>query len=146
MTSGYTFLAEKQGFSVSQLQDLLATRCSEERVLGWLDQWECLVAQSGEGLVGVAAYGGNSLDELWIRPESHGAGIGGALFRWVEREMARAGESTLAVRTTGHATGFYEKMGALVVGTRVCPGGPLAGWTLTCLEKPLGICARNEAL
>jgi ribosomal protein S18 acetylase RimI-like enzyme len=135
--AGYRFLAERQGFSAKQLDELLDTRCSEKSIQARREKWACFVAEIPDEVVGVAALEGNSLEELWVLPEHHGAGIGSALFRHAEHIMIQAGESRLCVRTTGYATGFYEKMGALIVGTRTCQGGPLAGWMLTCLEKPL---------
>lgn len=137
VASGYAFLAEKQGFSRSQLQELLTTRCSEACIRGWFDRWKSLVAAIDGRVVGTVAYCGNCIEELWILPECHGTGLGGTLFRCAQHDMETAGESVLVVRTTGYATGFYENMGAVVVGARICPAGPLKGWTLTCLEMSL---------
>jgi len=134
---GYRFLAKEQGFSSGQLEQLLCARCSEEAVRQWLTVWECYVADGAGGVVGVVAIQAGELQELWVLPRLHGAGFGSALFQFAERAMTKAGESTLSLRTTGHATPFYVKMGARVTGSVTCQFGPLAGWEMTCLEKSL---------
>ena len=57
------------------------------------------------------------LDDLWVEPGSIGRGIGTALF---EQAVARArslGAQALRWEADPNAVGFYERMGAAIVGT-----------------------------
>ncbi len=58
------------------------------------------------------------LDNLWVRPDAIGQGIGAALLRHAGMRARRAGASALRVESDPHAVGFYVKMGARMVGER----------------------------
>jgi ribosomal protein S18 acetylase RimI-like enzyme len=133
----YSFLAEQEGFSDSQLKQLLDTRCSIQYVQQSSRQFDRYVLELDGRIVGLVAIEENDLAELWVLPERHREGIGTLLFQEGERLIAGRGHRTLTVRTTGYAVPFYKAMGAHVVGRKPCEWGPLKGWELTYLEKPL---------
>lgn len=58
------------------------------------------------------------LDNLWVRPDAMGQGIGATLVRHAQRRARRVGASALRVESDPHAVGFYEKMGARKVDER----------------------------
>lgn len=58
------------------------------------------------------------LDNLWVRPDAMGQGIGALLLGHAKRRARWAGASILRVESDPHAVGFYEKMGARKVGER----------------------------
>ena len=58
------------------------------------------------------------LDNLWVRPDAMGQGIGALLLRHARRRARRVGASALRVESDPHAVGFYVKMGARRVGER----------------------------
>lgn len=58
------------------------------------------------------------LDNLWVRPDAMGQGIGATLVRHAKMRARRAGASALRVEADSHAVGFYVKMGARAVEER----------------------------
>jgi len=56
------------------------------------------------------------LDNLWVRPDAMGQGIGALLVSHARMRARRAGASVLRVESDPHAVGFYVKMGARRVG------------------------------
>ena len=56
------------------------------------------------------------LDDLWVEPPSIGGGIGRQLFERAATRARELGCSALEWDTDPNARGFYERMGARVVG------------------------------
>lgn len=56
------------------------------------------------------------LDDLWVEPEEIGRGIGRLLFAHACDRAAAAGSTVLEWEAEPYAVGFYERMGATVVG------------------------------
>lgn len=137
VTHCYTFLAERQRFSIRQLQRLLSERCSEDWIRQTTARGETYVAESGGEMVGLVGVDGNDIAELWVAPASHRSGVGTQLFAKAESIMRQRRYVVLTVHTTGYAIPFYQAMGARVVREKACDGGPLTGCTLTHLEKEL---------
>ena len=95
---------------------------------------ECLLAETGDAVVGFALFFGNFstflgqpglyLEDLYVQPAQRGAGIGRALLERlgrlaVERACGRFEWSVLD--WNADAIGFYEKMGATVLPDwRIC--------------------------
>lgn len=52
------------------------------------------------------------LENLFITPEAHGAGIGRLLFEWAATEAAKRGYAWLEWDSDPNAAEFYRKMGA----------------------------------
>src|SRR5262249_11870551 len=63
------------------------------------------------------------LDDLWIEPESIGAGIGTRLFRHSAKRAAALGCASMEWEAEPNAVGFYEKMGG-----RYLRQGELSEW------------------
>src|SRR3954470_18699535 len=60
---------------------------------------------------------GMHLDHLWVRPSSMGRGIGRALFKHASAEVNRLGFHSMKIEADPNAEAFYERMGAVRVGT-----------------------------
>jgi len=58
------------------------------------------------------------LEDLWVKPDFMGRGIGRALFEHALSNCRRADAGILEVEADPHAQGFYEKMGMRKVGDR----------------------------
>jgi GNAT superfamily N-acetyltransferase len=63
------------------------------------------------------------LDDLWVEPRAIRAGIGTALFRHAEALARAGGARALRWEADPNAVGFYERMGAAVVGTSTSSWG-----------------------
>ena len=80
------------------------------------------VVEDGDGLVAFAAYDGESLRHLGVRPDRWGTGLGRA---GIARAVA-AGATTLWVLADNHrARGLYDSLGWTPTGeTQECPWAP----------------------
>lgn len=56
------------------------------------------------------------LDDLWIDPVHIGRGFGKQLFNFLRDLSASRGAKALRIESDPYATGFYERMGARIVG------------------------------
>lgn len=88
-----------------------------------LERADFFVAQIEDEIVGfyslITAGPRAELENLWVLPAFMGRGVGRGLF---EHALARARElgcSELEIESDPNALGFYEKMGARVVGQHV---------------------------
>jgi len=84
---------------------------------------ECLVADNGEKIVGMA-YGREDdpgtvkLQQLYVLPEFHGQGVGKLLLKEIEDSFFDAKQFVLEVEEkNNHAIGFYEKHDYVKSGT-----------------------------
>ena len=59
------------------------------------------------------------LNDLWVRPESMGMGIGRALFMHAMARAAARGFAEVNIESDPNSEGFYLRMGASRVGTRL---------------------------
>jgi GNAT superfamily N-acetyltransferase len=59
------------------------------------------------------------LDHFWVRPEFIGQGIGRILFEHAMQKAAGLGARTVEIESDPNAVGFYLKMGATQVGSRL---------------------------
>lgn len=137
LAESYAFLAEKEGFSKEQLEALVRERGSLEALRSQMDEYRFMVLDKESVLSGVLAMKGNEITKLFVRCDEMRAGIGTMLFEIAQRAAARGGYDALVVGTTGHAVPFYRAMGMEVEETREAAGGPLAGWKIAVLKKPL---------
>lgn len=62
---------------------------------------------------------GMHLDHLWLLPEAIGRGVGRALFEHAAAQARALGFHTIKIESDPNAEGFYQRMGAKRVGTRV---------------------------
>ncbi|WP_164963287.1 GNAT family N-acetyltransferase [Rubrivivax sp. JA1026] len=58
---------------------------------------------------------------MWVRPRHMGSGVGKALLAWARGFAAAGGQEELAIDSDPNASGFYEHLGARVVGTVAAP-------------------------
>ncbi|MDQ3344679.1 MAG: GNAT family N-acetyltransferase [Chloroflexota bacterium] len=83
-------------------------------------QHEVWVAESSGGVpVGyhrVLAGDPAELEDLWVEPDALGAGVGRGLFEHAVNVAVGLGASALEIVSDPHAVGFYERMGAVVIG------------------------------
>lgn len=88
-----------------------------EEVRAWVAGWdltadEVWLAEDGEGVVGYARFTSSWLDDLYVRPEAQGRGVGSALFDLVTAR--RAGGFCLWVFESNQpAREFYRHRGCL---------------------------------
>lgn len=80
------------------------------------------VAEDRSRLSGVAGavhtqYGWE-LEHLWIDPSAMGKGLGRQLLKCILRECANRGISVLTFTSDPHAEGFYQRIGAMRIGSR----------------------------
>lgn len=62
-----------------------------------------------------------SLSHFWIDPPWHGRGVGRRLFEHAARAVSEAGGAGLLIESDPHAAGFYQRLGARVVGSVPAP-------------------------
>jgi GNAT superfamily N-acetyltransferase len=84
--------------------DVYATVNQAEQIVGWY-----AVAGTGAFLV---------LDNLWVRPDHIGTGVGRMLLEHAVAHAAARGADTLELEADPHAAGFYERMGMQCVGAK----------------------------
>jgi len=98
-----------------------------------------VAADEHDAPLGVAACairaGGAELTHLFVEPGTFGQGIGEALFAAALEWARRQDRSALLIASDPGATGFYEKMGAVRVGT--VPSDAIAGRVLPLLRFEL---------
>jgi GNAT superfamily N-acetyltransferase len=100
----------------------------------WIQKWRGLLtvtpdyiaahpvfaATLGEKIVGFYGLGLDrdraSVDHFWVVPTSMRQGIGSSLFRHCEETAKAAGASRLEIESDPHAAGFYQSMGASIIG------------------------------
>ena len=59
---------------------------------------------------------GAEVEHFWVLPSNMGSGVGRRMFEHALAQAATAGAKTLRIESDPNATGFYERMGAKVVG------------------------------
>lgn len=79
----------------------------------------CLDGRSVGFYVLSVGCGRMSLDHLWVLPEAMGRGIGRALFGHAVDRARALGGGSLEIESDPNAVGFYERLGACRVATRV---------------------------
>jgi GNAT superfamily N-acetyltransferase len=84
--------------------DVYAAVDATEQIVGWY-----ALAGTGAALV---------LDNLWVRPEQIGTGVGRTLFEHAVAHAAARGAATLELEADPHAAGFYERVGMQRVGAK----------------------------
>ena len=103
----------------------------------WIESWRDVLTMRPEFIAGNSSYcameydrpigfyvltnesDGLHLDHLWTLPEAMHRGIGRALLAHAVEEARRTGCSCLKIEADPNAEGFYTRMGAHRVGTRL---------------------------
>ena len=65
------------------------------------------------------------LEDLWVEPSAIGSGAGRRLFEHALEVARNGGASALEIDADPHAVGFYERMGAVLIGetaSKLIPG------------------------
>ena len=75
------------------------------------------------------------LDDLWVAPADQGLGAGRALWEASLALARRWGRATIELEADPNAVGFYERMGAQVVGSRPSTYEP--GRKLPCMRATI---------
>jgi N-acetylglutamate synthase-like GNAT family acetyltransferase len=139
LSLAYTFLAEKEGYSEEQLADLMEARGSETAVREQRREYRFFVAEKEGKIRGVMALKENEITKLYVDPKFHRQEIGTMLFEVAQRAIARSGYHNVLVGTTGYGVPFYLAMGMDVAEMKTASSGPLKGWEITVLRKPLNL-------
>ncbi len=77
-----------------------------------VDHAECIVGWYAVVGTGAALV----LDNLWVRPDQIGTGVGRALFEHAVAHAGARGADTLELEADPHAAGFYERMSMQRIG------------------------------
>lgn len=117
-----------------------AARCVVIEVDGVVAGFHLLSASRGRAGVDGDGSAVGELDMLFVDPPFIGAGVGRILFEDARRRAAAAGWARLQIEADPHSRTFYERLGAVQVGERLCrsiPGNSLPLFELT-LRAPGG--------
>lgn len=86
------------------------------------------IAETDKRILGVAhviPQGDNTeLEKLFIDPDQFSSGVGRLLFNWAVKKSQEQGASHMHIISDPAATGFYTKMGAILVGENESPAIP----------------------
>ncbi len=75
---------------------------------------ECLVAQSGDSLLGFGIILGNEIRAVYVRPDAAGHSVGRQLVQGLEQIGRAGGHDGFLLNASLNAQGFYEAMGYTV--------------------------------
>jgi GNAT superfamily N-acetyltransferase len=135
--AGYRWLAERAGYTSTQLGALIAHRGSEESIHSQCESYRFLVAVRENRPLGVVGIEGAEVTKLFVDPGSHREGIGTALFRAAEEAIGESGHDTLFLGAFGPSIAFYEAMGLKADHEKPIDCGPLRGRRNTVMTKSL---------
>jgi ribosomal protein S18 acetylase RimI-like enzyme len=79
-----------------------------------MPEQEVLVAEEDGTIVGFVAMDGDSLEHLYVHPDSQGRGVGGALLERAKERMPR-GFSLWVFQQNAQARCFYERHGLSLI-------------------------------
>lgn len=91
----------------------------------------CVAELDGKlvGVVHLVQHGEEcELEKLFVEPDCIGKKVGVELFNWAVAAARKLGSKTLTIDSEPYAAGFYQKMGASLVGER--PSGSIPGRVL----------------
>ena len=138
MCSCYRWLGKASGFTVGQLDFLVAERGSVETIKAESQSQIYLVACINETVVGVAAVKANELAKLFVDPDCHGQGAGAMLFNWAEQIITDAMFKEMIVGVmASSAIGFYKRMGMSLFDEKIPETGAFAGCKTPLMRKVL---------
>jgi ribosomal protein S18 acetylase RimI-like enzyme len=135
----YRWLGEREGLRPDQTEFLVSKRGSIECIARESTTEVYLVASRGREIVGMVSVSGNQITKLYVAPARHGQQIGRRLFAAAEARIRAAGHKDLMLGAFPTAVPFYTAMGLSVKGQRPCGPAPLAGLSMTLMEKRMDI-------
>jgi GNAT superfamily N-acetyltransferase len=103
-----------------------------------VDRHEVWVAESDGAVVGyhrVIPGDPAELEDLWVEPAAIGSGAGRQLFEHAVEIARNSGATVLEIDADPHATGFYERMGAVRIGQT--PSTLIPGRALPRMRLPV---------
>lgn len=96
--------------SKEQVQFLL-DYFSVKNIKNFHKEIKVFVVLSGEKIVGTGSLSGDHIRAVFVNPSYHGKGIGAKLVKHLEKVIKKAGYSSVLVRSSRYAVGFYNKLG-----------------------------------
>jgi GNAT superfamily N-acetyltransferase len=97
------------------------------------------VAANQHGVTGVVIIAfdlpNSVLDKLFVDPLAIGTGAGRMLYDWAQERARAHGANRMEIHSDPEAQGFYERMGARLIGKT--PSGSIAGRLLPLLQHDL---------
>ena len=75
---------------------------------------QCLVAQSGDAIVGFGIILENEIRAVYVRPDASGGNVGSLLQQGLEQKARAGGHDDFLLNASLNAQGFYEAMGYTV--------------------------------
>ena len=135
--AGYRWLAEAEGYSPEELRRLIAERGSLEAIKAQCEKYRFFVAAVQGEIVGALAIDKNEIAKLYVNPDCHGGGIGTALFKFAEKQIADEEYEEMTLRSFPSSAKFYEAMGMQLVVESMSTRGPLKGRKFLVYHKSL---------
>jgi len=83
---------------------------------------EVWVAMIGRHVVGWLHRAGNSIEGLYVLPAAARQGVGAALVRVAERQVAREGHRFVVLGSSSNAVEFYQRLGYVAAGGQSASG------------------------
>lgn len=136
LREAYMWLGEREQLSSEQVEFLVSERGSRKTIQRESRKERYVVADNGMKLTGVVSVGGDTITKLYVRPSSHGTGVGRELYEAAESIIAAEGYRRVTLGAFGSAVPFYRSMGLHAVGRKGATG-ELSGVVITLMEKPL---------
>lgn len=136
LRESYRWLGEREKLPPEQVEFLVSRRGSRETVRRESRAEQYVVADDGTRLNGVVSVAGDRITKLYVRPSSHGTGVGRELYEAAESLIASHGHRRVTLGAFPSAVPFYESMGLRVVGRKRAKG-ELFGVVITLMEKHL---------
>ncbi|MEG3152627.1 GNAT family N-acetyltransferase [Sphingomonas sp. ZT3P38] len=87
------------------------------------------------GFYSLTLGGEPELDLMFVTDPAQGSGLGAMLFRHMRIEARRRGIAAVRIVSHPPSVGFYQKMGATIIGTS--PPTPRAAWERPILTLPV---------
>jgi ribosomal protein S18 acetylase RimI-like enzyme len=133
--AGYEWLSPKEGYSIEETNQLCIQRGSVEVIATQKQKCQFFVAEidgKAEGMVSIA---NNIITKLYVATESHGKGIGKALFDFAVKYISDQEYDEISLGAFPSSAGFYKAMGMEQVGEKVSAGGPIKGHKMMLFRK-----------
>ena len=87
------------------------------------------------GFYSLTLAGEPELDLMFVADRAQGSGLGAVLFQHMRIEARRRGIAAVRIVSHPPSVGFYQKMGATIIGTS--PPTPRATWERPILNLPV---------
>jgi ribosomal protein S18 acetylase RimI-like enzyme len=133
----YLWLGKREKYTPEQIEFLVSKRGSVECVSRESREQHYFVACIEREVVGIVSIQRNVITKLYVTPACQRKQIGTQLFATAEAAIRSAGYECLTLGAFPIAVEFYRAMGLVVTGQKPCGPSPLAGLSVTLMQKCL---------